>query len=172
MLVYKAMHPGQICRGVKLRPGLNIEPEANCAQNGWHAAEDPLDCLKYYPDEKNSELWVCEASGDIDEDNFDSKISCTHLTLIKRLSREEFVLHAIAYMLKHPDRREANDVYDHGTIHIRRGDRPTASGSKGDVIGLLRECAGRQAVAVFTIDGSEYMPGVEYTLGEEVVECA
>ena len=172
MLVYKATQKGQVCRGVKLKPGLNIEPEANCVQNGWHAAEDPLDCLTYYPDEKNSEFWVCEAAGDIDEDGHDSKISCTHLTLIKQLSLEEFVLHAIAYMLKYPGRCSKNEEFDHGSIHIRRGDHPTASGRMGDVIGLLRERAGRQSVAVFTIDGEDYFPDTDYTLDEEVVACA
>ena len=118
MLVYKATHKGQVCRGVKLVPGMNVEPEANCVKNGWHAAEDPLDCLRYYPDEKNSEFWVCNAEGDIDEDGTDSKISCTHLTLIKQLSLEEFVMHAIAYMLKYPGRRSMNEPFDHGSIYI------------------------------------------------------
>lgn len=172
MLVYKATHKGQVCRGVKLVPGMNVEPEANCVKNGWHAAEDPLDCLRYYPDEKNSEFWVCNAEGDIDEDGTDSKISCTHLTLIKQLSLEEFVMHAIAYMLKYPGRRSMNEPFDHGSIHIRRGDQPTASGHLGDVIGLLQERAGSQAVAVFTIDGGRYLSDVDYTIGTEAVEFA
>ena len=113
---------------------------------------------------------MCNAAGDIDEDGHDSKVSCTHLTLIKQLSLEE--LHAIAYMLKHPTRRCINDAYDHGSIHIRRGDQPTASGRMGDVIGLLRERAGKQSVAVFTIDGERYFPDTDYTLDEEVVACA
>lgn len=172
MLVYKGLQQGLVCRGVKLRPGLNIEPEANCVKNGWHAAEDPLDCLNYYPNEKESEYWVCEANGDIDEDGTDSKISCTNLTLIKRLSLEEFVMHAIAYMLRYPDRRERNAAYDHGSIHIRRGDEPSASGCDGDVIGLLQERAGQYAVAVFTVGVGEYVAGAEYTIGEDGVILA
>lgn len=168
MLVYKALQPGLICRGVQLKPGLNVEPEANCVRNGWHAAEDPLDCLTYYHDEKGSELWVCEAVGDIDEDGHDSKISTTHLKLVKRLTLEEFVTHAIAYMLRYPNRRKGNE-YHHNSIHIARGAAPKAKGKVGDVIGLLRERAGKRSVAVFTVDGETYLPDVEYTIREEAV---
>ena len=168
MLVYKRMHRGQVCRGIQLHPGLNIERKANCAANGWHAAEDPLDCLAYYPNEKESEYWLCEAAGDIDEDGNDSKISCTHLTLVKKLTLEEFVLHAIAYMLRYPERRRKKE-YHHGSIHIVCGGKPKASGDKGDVIGLLRERAGKRSVAVFTVDGKEYFPHVAYTIGKDVV---
>lgn len=168
MLVYKALQPGLICRGVQLKPGLNVEPEANCVRNGWHAAEDPLDCLTYYHDEKGSELWVCEAVGDIDEDGHDSKISTTHLKLVKRLTLEEFVTHAIAYMLRYPNRRKEKE-YHHNSIHIARGAAPKAKGKAGDVIGLLRERAGKRSVAVFTVDGETYLPDVEYTIREEAV---
>lgn len=168
MLVYKAMNPGQVCRGTKLSHGLNIEKEANCAANGWHAAENPLDCLHYYHDEKQSEFWVCEAAGDIDEDGFDSKVSCTHLTLLKKLTLEEFVLHAIAYILRHPERR-SEKAFHHNSLHIVRGAKPKASADKGDVIGLLRERAGKYCVAVFTVDGKKYLPNVEYTIGRGVV---
>lgn len=165
MLVYKALEPGLICRGVRLKPGMNIEPEANCVKNGWHAAEDPLDCLTYYHDEKKSELWVCDAVGDIDEDNVDSKVSTTHLRLIKRLTREEYVTHAIAYMLRYPERRKEEEFH-HGSLHIIRGEEPRAAGEHGDVIGLLRERDGRYSIAVFTIDGKTYLPGVEYGIQE------
>ena len=32
--------------------GLNITDKANCRANGFHCAENPLDCLSYYPDMK------------------------------------------------------------------------------------------------------------------------
>lgn len=168
MWVYKALNPGLVCLGVQLKSGMNIEPEANCKRNGWHAAEDPLDCLTYYHDEKNSELWVCDAGGDIDEDGVDSKVSCTHLRLIKRLTLEEFVIHAIAYMLRHPERRK-REAFHHGSIHIVCGPTPKASGKAGDVLGLLQERDGRRGVAVFTVDGSTYLEDVEYTIREEVI---
>ena len=49
MIAYKGFLPGLICRGYQFRMGLNVTEKANCAHNGFHCAEDPLDCLRYYP---------------------------------------------------------------------------------------------------------------------------
>ena len=82
--------------------GLNTTEMANCAKNGFHCAENPLDCLSYYPDINQSEYYLVNAGGDIDEDEHDSKIACTELTIIKKLRKEEFFLHGLAYMVDHP----------------------------------------------------------------------
>ena len=62
------------------------EPEANCVKNGFHCAKNPLDCLSYYPRWDDSQCWIVEIAGDIDEDSIDSKVSCTRIRLIKRLT--------------------------------------------------------------------------------------
>ena len=54
MIAYKGFHPGLICRGYQFVMGLNVTEQANCAANGFHCAENPLDCLSYYPDMKQS----------------------------------------------------------------------------------------------------------------------
>lgn len=87
MIAYKAFRPGLICRGYQFVMGLNVTDKANCARNGFHSAENPLDCLSYYPFE-DSEFYLVDAGGDIDEDNSDSKISCTELRILKQLSPE------------------------------------------------------------------------------------
>ena len=80
------------------KPGEWIEePEANCRQNGFHCAKNPLDCLSYYPSWDNSQCWIVEIGGDIDEDSVDSKVSCTRIRLVKRLTLEEFVAEAFAH---------------------------------------------------------------------------
>ena len=51
------------------KPGDWIEePEANCVKNGFHCAKNPLDCLSYYSSWDNSQCWIVEIGGDIDED--------------------------------------------------------------------------------------------------------
>ncbi len=82
MLAYKGFDKGLICRDYQFNPGLNVTEKANCAKNGFHCAENPLDCFNYYPNIKNSEYYIVDAGGDIDEDERDSKISCTHLTIL------------------------------------------------------------------------------------------
>ena len=50
MYAYKGFEPDLSCRGYRFVMGKNVTPEANCASNGFHCAEDPLDCLSYYGD--------------------------------------------------------------------------------------------------------------------------
>lgn len=49
MYAYKGFEPDLSCRGYRFVMGKNVTPEANCASNGFHCAENPLDCLSYYP---------------------------------------------------------------------------------------------------------------------------
>ena len=102
MIAYKGFDPGLVCRGYQFHVGLNTTAKANCAHNGFHCAANPLDCLTYYLDMSKAEYWIVDAGGDVDEDALDSKISCTELTVLHRLSLKEFVVHALAYMHDHP----------------------------------------------------------------------
>ena len=77
MIAYKGFRPGMICIGYQFQMGLNVTEKANCRQNGFHCAEDPLDCLSYYGDVDHSEYYIVNAGGDIDEDEVDSKKNCS-----------------------------------------------------------------------------------------------
>ena len=54
MIAYKGFDKGLICRGYQFKMGENVTAEANCAQNGFHSAENPLDCITYYGNINNS----------------------------------------------------------------------------------------------------------------------
>ena len=43
------------------------EQEANCARNGFHCCYNPLDCLHYYNNFKESAYYFVYADGDIHE---------------------------------------------------------------------------------------------------------
>ena len=107
MYAYKGFEPDLSCRGYRFVMGKNVTPEANCASNGFHCAENPLDCLSYYGDMNRSIYCLVQPGGDIDEDDRDSKIACTELTILRQLTRKEFFLHALAYMVDHPGRKVA-----------------------------------------------------------------
>lgn len=122
------------------------EPEANCVKNGFHCAKNPLDCLNYYPSWDNSQCWIVEIGGDIDEDSIDSKVSCTRMRLVRRLNLEEFVAEACRYMINFPQakinnnvRRQPAEVNSCNHFVIVRCGEPMAKGREGDVIGLLME---------------------------------
>ncbi len=170
MIAYKAFRHGLICRGYQFVMGLNTTEKANCAQNGFHCAENPLDCLSYYPNLNETDYYLVDAGGDIDEDGNDSKIACTDLTVIKHLTRHELFLHGLAYMVDHPqrqwschvkkDRARANNGYA-----VVRGLDPIAYGKTGDILALAKEnpVSGTiEQIAVAAVDGIKLYPGIWY----------
>lgn len=163
MIAYKGFEPGLVCREYQFDIGLNVTEEANCRANGFHCAENPLDCLTYYSDMEDSEYWLVDAGGDIDEDGDDTKIACTELTILKKLEREDLFLHALAYMVDHPF-REWNDHVkkDHANASagyaVVRGVDPIACGKKGDILAFAKECpeTGKiMQIALCRVDGKK-----------------
>ncbi len=170
MIACKGFDPGLVCRGHQFQMGLNTTEEANCVQNGFHCAENPLDCLTYYSDMDRSEYYLVDAGGDIDEDGNDTKISCTELRIIKRLSKKQFLLFALTYMAQHPlrewnwhvkkDMARASDGYV-----IVRGSDPVACGKKGDILAFAKESRDNSQIvqiAMAKIDGIKFLPDVWY----------
>lgn len=146
MFVYKMFQPGLICRGYQFKVGVNECKHATCVREGFHAAENPLDCLSYYPDFDNSECWLCYADGDVHEDGSDSKISCTRLEILRRMEKQEFLLEAIRFIAEHPKRKISSIVHrERGTSGTNKfafviGKKPMArAGNDGDTLILLQE---------------------------------
>lgn len=101
MKAFKGFRKDLTCLGFQFREnGINRTEEANCVQNGFHCAENPLDCFHYYPDWRNSVYYEVDAAGDLDEDAVDSKISCTEMRLVRRLSLEQMLFEAAVYILE------------------------------------------------------------------------
>lgn len=180
MIAYKGFHPGLVCRDYQFVMGLNVTEKANCAANGFHCAENPLDCLSYYSNMEQSEYWLVQPGGDIDEDNCDSKIACTELTIIKKLTREEFFLHALAYMVDHPNRAWNGNVNRNiagakGGFAVVRGIDPIAKGNLGDILAFAKESADGKTiiqVALAQVDGRKVMPNTWYSVDLKRREAA
>ena len=150
--------------------GKNVTEQANCAANGFHCAENPLDCLSYYSDMEHSVYCLVIPGGDIDEDHLDSKIACTELTIVKRLERQDVFLHALAYMVDHPARSWNRHVQkDRATAScgyaVVRGSDPIACGKKGDILAFAKEdpkTGGIIQIALTCVDGKKIKPKVWY----------
>lgn len=135
MLAYKAFKKGLIAtRGkgnYQFKEGLNVTEEANCARNGFHCAEDPLDMFNYYSPGNNTEYRIVIASGDIDEDGRDSKISCTRMIIKQELTIEQVAAAALVFWKKNPQRsREHFELQ--GYFKMKRSDDPVLKGKKGE----------------------------------------
>lgn len=176
MIAYKGFKLGLVCLGYQFAIGLNVTNQANCHKNGFHCAENPLDCLSYYWDMDTSEYCIVNAGGDIDEDGDDSKIACTELTIMKKLTREEFFLHGLAYMADHPLQKWSQHVSE-GRAKARRGYAvvrgidPVACGELGDILAFAKEDLSGERITQLSwarVDGDSIMPGVWY--GVELTE--
>jgi hypothetical protein len=155
------------------------EGEANCRRNGFHCAGNPLDCLNYYRDVRNADVYIVLADGDINEDGTDTKISCTRIRLVKRLAMEEIVMHALKYLYEHPRLRMNERVKDgsgkaEDGFAIVRGKRPIASGALGDVLGMAQEAEDSceiEELAIYKVGEQGIEPGRWYDIhGRKVQE--
>lgn len=172
MIAYKGFHKDLSCLGYQFKMGLNVTEKAKARAYGFHCAEDPLDCLTYYGNMNSADYYVVNAGGDVDEDGNDTKISCTELTIIKKLTKEEFVLHALAYMVDHPKRKwnhhvkeDKGTVTQHGFV-IVRGKDPIARGGKGDILGFIQQTNMGEIteISMAVVDGVKIKPNIWYGL--------
>ena len=105
------------------------------------------------------------ADGDIDEDACDSKIACTRLRLLKKMTKEAYIYVALVYMVQHPTRnwnanvKRERAVADRNQMAVSRGKNPAAKGG-----------CGITEIAVCVVDGKRYLPDVYYDVnGNEVL---
>lgn len=188
MVIYKAFHKGLNCRGYQFRMGMNVTDKANCAQNGFHGATNPLDCFRHYPPAygNEDEYYMCEALGDVDEDNNDTKVSCTHLNIVRKLSLFDMATCVLLYCKKNPKEKlkemynevvtyvEGNAVIHGRGIAISRGTEPRAAGPAGATLGfVLTDIMGEvKDVQICVVDGITMMPNRLYQWnGGEIVEA-
>ena len=182
MLAYKITAPGLVAtmgekRNFQLKMGLNETPKANCRQNGFHCAENPLDCLNYYPSLIGNEVYMVSAGGDIDEDASDSKISCTELTIIRQLTVAEFVACALLYVKKYPNRPLHHRInkdksFAVNGFGIAAGKNPRVWAEKiGDVLGFIKQSGDDVEVKAIVVDGVNFQAGKCYTIdGKECLK--
>ena len=156
------------------------EEHSKCASGGFHCAENPVDCLKWYPLGTDNRYFLVEAAGSLDETDRDSKIACTRITLLKELTIKELAGHAMMYMVKHPLReweksrtclqicKGKAEALGAGHIAIARGETPMARGAEGAILGLIREVGGViEDAKLFEVTGA-IKPYTWYTLENRI----
>ena len=183
IMAYKGVEKDLSCTSggnrYQYREGVwNEENTAKCASAGFHCAENPLDCLDYYPDMENSAYCIVLADGDVNEDGVDSRISCTRMKLVKELSLSEFVMHSLNYIFRHPyrsdNRRVEKDRGEAGRgFVIVRGKEPAAKGELGAILAFAKEEPERRDIfelGMYEVDGREILPGTWYDINGRAAE--
>ena len=174
MITYKGFEVGLVCRGYRFKPNeINVCEKAKTAREGFHSAENPFDVLRYYPNPAVSEYWRCRASGDVDEDAFDSKVSSTEITPIEEIGLHGVLIYGACAHHIRPDffkenhKRFGDRVKARFGYAIAVGENAMAMGAKnGDMLVVLNDDG---TTGFFEVGFDGVKPNVWYNArGEEV----
>lgn len=91
MSAYKGFDKDLRCRGFQYEVGKTYEEkEARVCETGFHACENPLNVLQYYPPCYGNRYCEVEQDGEFSE-NDDSKIASTKIKISNEISLEELI---------------------------------------------------------------------------------
>lgn len=174
VVAYKAFKRGLIATmgagQYQYREGVNEFSAANCAREGAHCAEDPLDMFNYYRPGPDTEYRIVIASGDIDEDGHDSKIACTRLIVKQELTIQQVAAAALVYWQRQPERSRKEYALN-GYLRMKRGIHPYLKGKKGEwlcyAIGTHKKI---NRIGMIHIDGDKYLQDTLYDIDGNIKE--
>ena len=99
MKAYKGFNRDMTCRNFQYEEGKEYETDkAKLCESGFHACENPLDCLNYYSPNDGCIYHEVEVSGDIEKANDDSKVAATKIKIGARLTIAGIVKGAIDFV--------------------------------------------------------------------------
>ena len=154
------------------------EKKAQCCNTGFHCTYNPLDVLQYYK-AADDRYFIVDASGDIHEDNVNSRIACTKIKLVKEITLNQLIIAGLIFMKEHPLVENSHVVRENkghanrdGYV-IVRGKNPKASGETGAKLFLVKEADDRSIleIGVYEVDGKNIKAGKCYNVrGERVYD--
>ena len=99
MKAYKGFNKDMTCRDFQYTEGGEFETDkAKLCESGFHACENPLDCLAYYSPNDGCVYREVEVSGDMEKASDDSKVAATRIKIGARLSIAGIVKGAIDFI--------------------------------------------------------------------------
>lgn len=99
MKAYKGFNRDMTCRGFRFEEGKTYEHQGDVklCESGFHACEDPMDCLRYY-DPCESVYHEVEIDGVSDERKEDTKIVGKKIRIGERMTIKSIVKASIEYV--------------------------------------------------------------------------
>lgn len=118
MSAYKGFDKNLRCRGFQYEVGKTYEEkEARVCETGFHACENPLNVLQYYPPCYGNRYCEVEQDGEFSDNRDDSKIASTKIEINKEIGLTELIQAAIdksgesgTYSIKEVDRTVAENA--------------------------------------------------------------
>ena len=184
MKAYKGFNRDMTCRGFRFEEGKTYEHSGNVklCESGFHACEDPMDCLRYY-DPCTSVYHEVEIDGVSDERQDDTKIVGKKIRIGARMTIKSIVKASIEYVFA-VCRSAKNSDYASGhrssqaasgywssqettgknCVMMSAGYAGKAKGKIGSWIVLTEWEKGVPNVVAKRIDGEEVKEDVWYTL--------
>lgn len=184
MKAYKGFNRDMTCRGYQFIEGKTYEHEGDVqlCESGFHACEDPMDCLRYY-DPCTSVYHEVDLDGVSDERKEDTKVVGKKIRIGARMSVKDIVKASIDYgFASCKDAKDGDYASWDGSSQAASGDgsrqettgkncvmmaagnRGRAKGKIGSWIVLTEWENGVPNVVARRIDGVEVKEDVWYTL--------
>lgn len=146
MKCYKGFNRDMTCRGFQFKEGgtYTHDGEIKLCKGGFHACENPLDCLAYYAP-NDSVYHEVELDGVSPERNDDSKVVGKTIKVGAHISFGKMVQIAIDYVNQHVDKaKEQYVTAGYCSVASSAGYRSVASSAGNSSVA---EVSGKQSVA-------------------------
>ena len=134
MKAYKGFNRDMTCRGFQFEEGKTYEHEGDVqlCESGFHACEDPMDCLRYY-EPCESVYHEVELDGVSDERKEDTKVVGKKIRIGARMSVKDIVKASIDYVFAScKDAKDGDCASGNGSSQAASGNesRQAASGNR------------------------------------------
>jgi len=152
MLTFKGTDKEMKCRGgfqYEIGKTYTDDGAIRCGDKGFHSCEVPMDVWSYFAPTDRRRFFSCEADGEIDRSNEDSKIASSELTLKAEIGILGIIKAQIEYIKKLAKGNIALGDSGHAAAQGYRG-HAAAQGYRGHA-----EVHGEHSIAAsFGIDGT------------------
>ena len=153
MKAYKGFNPDMTCRGFQYKEGETYtEDTAKLCQSGFHACEDPIDCLAYYaPGE--SVYHEVELDDVLPERESDTKVAAKKITIGAKLDIASMVKASIDFRFSKTTEEKGGHATGNGGAASATGDRGAASatGKAGIALAAGVECNAMGALGCWIV---------------------
>ncbi len=127
---FKGFNKDLTCRNFQYKEGETYTHEGKavkCTNQGFHSCTYPLDVFNYYPP-ASSVFHVVEAAGDIDsEEEGDSKISSSQITVKEGLSLNDLISSAVSYIIDNAEEGVTSSSDEESSSATNTGDSSAAT---------------------------------------------